>query len=57
MGYAFGQHGIRLISARISTIGEQVEDIFFITDRQGRMLSETLQRQVEQGILERLAGR
>jgi [protein-PII] uridylyltransferase len=33
VGYAFAECGVRVISAKISTIGEQVEDLFFVTDR------------------------
>ena len=33
MGYAFAECGVRLISAKISTIGEQVEDLFIVCNR------------------------
>jgi [protein-PII] uridylyltransferase len=35
VGRAFMEHGVRLQTAKITTLGERVEDIFFITDPQG----------------------
>ncbi|MGQ0618819.1 MAG: [protein-PII] uridylyltransferase [Panacagrimonas sp.] len=34
IGRVFNQHGIRLDGAKIATIGERAEDVFFITDLQ-----------------------
>jgi [protein-PII] uridylyltransferase len=36
----FVEFGIRLNNARIATLGERVEDIFFITDQEGNALSD-----------------
>jgi len=36
----FIEFGIRLNNARIATLGERVEDIFFITDQEGNALSD-----------------
>ncbi len=40
VGQAFAACGIRLQHAKIATIGAEVEDIFFITDRENRPLLE-----------------
>jgi [protein-PII] uridylyltransferase len=45
VGQAFIRCGIRLYNAKISTIGSRAEDIFYITDSQGRLLTEELERQ------------
>jgi len=34
------EHHIRLVSAKIATLGERVEDIFFVTDEQGNPLED-----------------
>lgn len=34
------EHGVRLVSAKIATLGERVEDVFFITDEGGHPLSD-----------------
>lgn len=44
VGQAFMQTGIRLHNAKISTIGSRAEDIFFITDRKDRPLSDEADR-------------
>jgi len=55
VGYAFAENDIRLINAKIATIGAEVDDTFFITDRENRPLSkkETF-KQLEKAIHERL---
>ena len=49
----FVEYGIELVTAKITTLGERVEDIFFITDKQGNRLSdpqlcEALQHSIQQ---------
>ena len=34
------EHHVRLVSAKIATLGERVEDIFFVTDEQGNPLED-----------------
>lgn len=51
IGRVFLQFDIQLQNAKIATLGERVEDIFFITDSQGEPLSdpalcESLQREI-----------
>ena len=38
IGSIFVSQGIGLQAAKIQTLGERVEDVFFITDRQGNMI-------------------
>jgi [protein-PII] uridylyltransferase len=40
IGRVFVEYNITLITAKITTLGERVEDIFFITDAQGDRLSD-----------------
>ncbi|OEY67024.1 [protein-PII] uridylyltransferase [Marinobacter sp. X15-166B] len=40
VGRVFLQHRVRLTNAKIATLGERVEDIFFITDERGRALRD-----------------
>ncbi|MCB1867791.1 MAG: [protein-PII] uridylyltransferase [Gammaproteobacteria bacterium] len=55
VGYAFAENGIRLISAKIATIGAEVDDTFFISDQENRPLAEreTFER-LEKAIHDRL---
>ena len=55
VGYAFAENGIRLISAKIATIGAEVDDTFFISDHENRPLSgrETFEK-LEKAIHDRL---
>jgi [protein-PII] uridylyltransferase len=51
IGIIFMQFDIQLLNAKIATLGERVEDIFFITDNQGQaikdlLLAENLQREI-----------
>ena len=34
--------GVRLQGAKVATLGERIEDIFFITDRDNRMITEEI---------------
>jgi [protein-PII] uridylyltransferase len=45
VGEAFALCGVRLISAKIATVGALAEDTFFITDRMDRPLDDPDQRQ------------
>jgi [protein-PII] uridylyltransferase len=56
VGYAFVDCGIKLINAKIATIGAEAEDTFFITDKENKPLSERSQfSRLEQEIIERLS--
>ncbi len=58
VGYAFSACGVRLISAKIATIGAEAEDTFFITDQDNRPLRDREQFQcLEQAINQRLSNR
>ncbi len=57
VGNAFIACNVRLINAKIATIGAEAEDTFFITDRENRPLSEREQYVcLEQAIMEQLKG-
>ncbi len=56
VGLVFARCGISLHNAKISTVGAEVTDTFFITDHDNCPLTDpALLRCVEQGILEQLA--
>ncbi|MGB5325809.1 MAG: [protein-PII] uridylyltransferase, partial [Pseudomonadales bacterium] len=40
VGRVFFKHELRLHSAKIATLGERVEDVFFLTDRNDRIIEE-----------------
>ena len=40
IGRIFVELNIHLISAKISTLGERVEDVFYITDKEGHPLND-----------------
>ncbi|EAR21499.1 [protein-PII] uridylyltransferase [Nitrococcus mobilis] len=44
VGYAFVHCGVRLQNAKISTMGERAEDVFFLTDRNNRALGTASQQ-------------
>ncbi len=53
IGKIFAQHNIQLQNARIATLGERVEDLFFIVDSQGQKITDpalidTLQQDIRQ---------
>jgi [protein-PII] uridylyltransferase len=43
LGRAFTECGIRLLNAKIATLGSRAEDIFYITDRNNRPLADKAQ--------------
>ncbi|WP_156302340.1 [protein-PII] uridylyltransferase [Methylogaea oryzae] len=45
VGQAFTRHGIRVLNAKVSTIGSRAEDVFHITDRDGKPLATEAARQ------------
>jgi len=48
VGYAFTQCGVRLKNAKIATIGERAEDVFFITDVNNQPLDEVVEQRLRQ---------
>ncbi|MCB1648092.1 MAG: [protein-PII] uridylyltransferase [Pseudomonadales bacterium] len=40
IGKIFAEHNIQLLNARIATLGERVEDMFFIVDAQNRKITD-----------------
>ena len=56
VGQAFSSCRIRLINAKIATIGATADDTFYITDRQNRPLTEQAQFDCVKQALDRLIG-
>ena len=57
VGFGFAACGIRLVNAKISTIGAVAEDTFYITDKQDRPLNQREQFDcLEQAIRDKLSG-
>ncbi|MFP4647925.1 MAG: [protein-PII] uridylyltransferase [Halorhodospira sp.] len=55
VGQAFSRCGVRLKSAKVATMGERAEDVFFITDETGQPLRRPVQfRCVRQALYELL---
>ena len=44
IGRVFLEQELRVHNARIATVGERVDDVFFLTDRSDRPLSDERQR-------------
>jgi [protein-PII] uridylyltransferase len=54
IAYIFHQLGIHLVNARITTMGERVEDIFFISNAKKQPLSTSEERLLKQTLEEKL---
>ena len=59
IGRIFMQFEIQLLNAKIATLGERVEDIFFIVDSKGQPLlnnelAENLQREIREQLDKRV---
>ena len=54
IGAAFARLGLRLQNAKIATIGERAEDVFFITDGENRPLDETAREALRELLAENL---
>jgi len=54
IAYIFHQLGIHLVNARITTMGERVEDIFFISNAKKQPLSAAEERLLKQTLEEKL---
>jgi [protein-PII] uridylyltransferase len=60
VGKVFAENDINLQDARITTLGERVEDLFFVTDKDGlplrdEALKTRLQEQIKQELEARFA--
>jgi len=54
IGKVFLAERIDVATAKIMTIGERAEDVFFVTDHQGRALSEAARRRLQDQLFETL---
>jgi [protein-PII] uridylyltransferase len=54
IGKVFLTERIDVTTAKIMTIGERAEDVFFVTDHQGRALSEPARRRLQDQLFEAL---
>ena len=54
IGTTFMEQGINIASAKIMTIGERAEDVFYISDLSGNPLTEVAQSQLAEAILVKL---
>ena len=54
IGKVFIAERIDVATAKIMTIGERAEDVFFVTDHQGRALSEAARRRLQDQLFETL---
>ena len=54
IGRVFIEHDVDIEAAKIMTIGERAEDVFYISDESGRPLDEKTQDELQSVLLERL---
>ena len=51
VGQVFARHGVRVQNAKIATIGERAEDVFFLTDAESQPLSRRLRQELRGDLL------
>ena len=56
IGKAFIAEGVDIETAKIVTIGERAEDVFYITKEDGRPLDDSEKDRLRATIIERLSG-
>ena len=54
IGQALKACGLRLQNAKITTVGERAEDVFFVTDAAHRPLDEAAQQSLREALLDRI---
>ncbi|AWW34623.1 [protein-PII] uridylyltransferase [Mannheimia varigena] len=54
IGYIFNRLNLNLLNAKITTIGERVEDFFVVSDTEGKALSKQEQLQLQETIMREL---
>ncbi len=54
VGRVLFANGVDLQNAKIATFGAQAEDVFYVTDREGKPLNQTQQQQLRQALTEAL---
>ena len=54
VGQVFANCGVDIEAAKIMTIGERAEDVFYICDEQGRPLQAEAEQQLRERLLEKL---
>ncbi|MCC5867060.1 MAG: [protein-PII] uridylyltransferase [Gammaproteobacteria bacterium] len=55
VGRIFRRFRVDVRNARITTVGERAEDVFYITDRAGHALSASLKKELEGALIEALS--
>ncbi|MBY5268226.1 protein-P-II uridylyltransferase [Spiribacter salinus] len=56
VGSVFARHSLRVQNAKIATIGERAEDVFFLTDADNAPLTPALRQQLRSELLELFEG-
>ena len=54
VGRVFAELGVDIAAAKIMTIGERAEDVFYISDESGAPLSEDAQSELRHRLIERI---
>jgi [protein-PII] uridylyltransferase len=54
VGKVFKTEGVAINGAKIMTVGERAEDVFYITDMEGRLLDESSCRRVQESLVRAL---